>query len=86
MAEAARLAAKMPALQEAAEAMTVPNAFGALLQRQGAVGLNATTSHVRLLLCPISLLALPCPISLISDTSKARFHMIGHGWSSYHLC
>lgn len=46
-AEATRLAAKMPALQEAAAALTVPNAFGALLQRQGAVGLNAATSHVR---------------------------------------
>ena len=44
--EAARLAAKMPELQSAAAALTVPNAFGALLQRQGAVGLNAATSHV----------------------------------------
>jgi len=37
---------RMPALQQAAAALTVPNAFGALLQRQGAVGLNASTSHV----------------------------------------
>ena len=51
-AEAAMLAAKMPALQEAAAALTVPNAFGALLQRQGAVGLNAATSHVRPAICP----------------------------------
>ncbi len=34
------------ALQQAtADAYTVPNAFGALLQQQGGVGLNATTSH-----------------------------------------
>jgi hypothetical protein len=44
---AAELADRMPALQQAAAALTVPNAFGALLQRQGAVGLNASTSHVR---------------------------------------
>jgi len=44
---AATLMGRMPALQQAAAALTVPNAFGALLQRQGAVGLNASTSHVR---------------------------------------
>ena len=46
---AAVLAGRMPALQQAAAALTVPNAFGALLQRQGAVGLNASTSHVRII-------------------------------------
>ena len=45
---AAKLLGRMPALQQAAAGLTVPNAFGALLQRQGAVGLNASTSHVRL--------------------------------------
>jgi predicted Zn-dependent peptidase len=32
-------------LQEAAGALLVPNAYGALLQSSGAVGLNASTSH-----------------------------------------
>ena len=31
--------------QDQAAALTVPNAFGAALQRAGGVGLNATTSH-----------------------------------------
>ena len=45
--ELARLSQQMPRLQAAAEALVVPNAFGALLQREGALNLNATTSHVR---------------------------------------
>jgi hypothetical protein len=45
--EVARLSQQMPRLQAAAEALVVPNAFGALLQREGALNLNATTSHVR---------------------------------------
>ena len=32
-------------LQAAANLLTVPNAYGAMLQRAGAVGLNASTSH-----------------------------------------
>ena len=49
--EAARLSQQMPRLQAAAEALVVPNAFGALLQREGALNLNATTSHVRVRQC-----------------------------------
>ena len=45
--EVARLSQQMPRLQAAAEALVVPNAFGALLQQEGALNLNATTSHVR---------------------------------------
>ncbi len=44
--EVAALSQQMPRLQAAAEALVVPNAFGALLQREGALNLNATTSHV----------------------------------------
>ena len=57
-AEAAKLAIKMPGLQEAAAALTIPNAFGALLQRQGAVGLNAATSHVSLAMNPLLVISL----------------------------
>jgi hypothetical protein len=44
-AEAARLDAELRRLTAAAGALEEANAFGALLQRAGAVGLNATTSH-----------------------------------------
>lgn len=44
-AEAARLDAVLRRLTAAAGALEEANAFGALLQRAGAVGLNATTSH-----------------------------------------
>ena len=43
--EAARLDAELRRLTAAAGALEEANAFGALLQRAGAVGLNATTSH-----------------------------------------
>lgn len=39
------LRARLRRLQDEAEAFAVPNEYGALLQREGAVGLNATTSH-----------------------------------------
>ncbi|KAG2432812.1 hypothetical protein HXX76_008546 [Chlamydomonas incerta] len=41
----ATLRARLRSLQDQAAALTVPNAFGAALQRAGGVGLNATTSH-----------------------------------------
>ena len=44
-AEAARLDAEQRRLTAAAGELEEANAFGALLQRAGAVGLNATTSH-----------------------------------------
>ena len=44
-AQAARLDAELRRLTAAAGALEEANAFGALLQRAGAVGLNATTSH-----------------------------------------
>ena len=44
-AEASRLDAELRRLTAAAGALEEANAFGALLQRAGAVGLNATTSH-----------------------------------------
>ncbi|KAI8464564.1 MAG: peptidase M16 inactive domain family [Monoraphidium minutum] len=44
-AEAARLAARLDALQEEAQALVVPNAFAQMLTSAGAVGLNAATSH-----------------------------------------
>lgn len=44
-AEAARLDAELRRLTAAAGALEEANAFGALLQHAGAVGLNATTSH-----------------------------------------
>ncbi|KAK9844157.1 hypothetical protein WJX81_006305 [Elliptochloris bilobata] len=44
-AEAARLDAELRRLTAAAGELEEANAFGALLQRAGAVGLNATTSH-----------------------------------------
>ena len=43
--EAAALTAQLDALQAQAAALSVPNAYGSLLQRQGAVGLNAATTH-----------------------------------------
>ncbi|MEW5315252.1 MAG: hypothetical protein WDW38_006696 [Sanguina aurantia] len=41
----ARLSESFERVQNTAEELVVPNAFGSMLQRQGAVGLNATTSH-----------------------------------------
>ncbi|KAG2448913.1 hypothetical protein HYH02_006261 [Chlamydomonas schloesseri] len=41
----ATLRSRLKSLQDQAAALTVPNAFGAALQRAGGVGLNATTSH-----------------------------------------
>lgn len=41
----ARLADRLKQLQEEADALVVPNAFGSLLEQQGAVGLNAATSQ-----------------------------------------
>ena len=35
----------MPAPLLQAAALSVPNAYGALLQQEGGVGLNAATSH-----------------------------------------
>ena len=39
------LARSMPAPLLQAAALSVPNAYGALLQQEGGVGLNAATSH-----------------------------------------
>ena len=67
--EAARLSQQMPRLQAAAEALVVPNAFGALLQREGALNLNATTSHVRIFrhgFCHITVVAEPQRLSVVS--------------------
>ena len=41
----AQLSQKLLQLQAQAAAFSVPNEFGARLSREGAVGLNATTSH-----------------------------------------
>lgn len=42
---AAELAARLAALQAEAAELSSPNAYGALLQKEGAVGLNAQTTH-----------------------------------------
>ncbi|PRW45164.1 peptidase M16 [Chlorella sorokiniana] len=42
---AARLQQQLDTLQRQAAALSVPNAYGALLQQEGGVGLNAATSH-----------------------------------------
>ncbi len=42
---ATRLSSPASLLQAQAAELSVPNEFGALLQRQGAVGLNAATSQ-----------------------------------------
>lgn len=42
---AGQLYAQLQQLVAAAGELVEPNAFGSLLQRSGAVGLNATTSH-----------------------------------------
>ena len=44
-ASAGRLYEQLQRLVAQAEELVEPNAFGAMLQRSGAVGLNATTSH-----------------------------------------
>jgi predicted Zn-dependent peptidase len=44
-AEVSRLSEQFRDLQTQAEKVVVPNEFGATLQRAGAVGLNAATSH-----------------------------------------
>lgn len=44
-ARAGQLYAQLQQLVAAAGELVEPNAFGSLLQRSGAVGLNATTSH-----------------------------------------
>lgn len=43
--EVQQLTQQLKRLQEETAQVVVPNAFGALLQKQGAVGLNAATSH-----------------------------------------
>jgi predicted Zn-dependent peptidase len=43
--EAAALQRQLDSLLAAASELQVPNAYGALLQREGAVGLNAATTH-----------------------------------------
>ena len=43
--EIAALQKRLDALQNEAAALSVPNAYGALLSREGAVGLNASTTH-----------------------------------------
>lgn len=43
--EASRLQSQLAALQSHAAELSVPNAYGSLLQQQGAVGLNAATSQ-----------------------------------------
>lgn len=43
--EVARLQSHMDALQVEAQALAVPNEYGSVLQRAGAVGLNAATGH-----------------------------------------
>lgn len=43
--EVAKLQKRLDALLAEASALSVPNAYGALLSREGAVGLNASTTH-----------------------------------------
>ena len=45
LAEAKRLSQQLLDLQKRAAQFSIPNDFGARLQRAGAVGLNASTSH-----------------------------------------